>query len=222
LVLLILSQIINCDTEIQVKEEEIILAHDGDHNDFDGIKFTTTTALGNKNSENSDCGCSKNADTINKEENVQSNQTVKSTIDKKEEIIKDNQNTQVYKIKTKTHKNEVLYKLSQIALSLKLAEKLVPSPSGDFLMGTPENQAPYPADGESPQRPVYLDDYSIDIAEVSVGQFAKFVQDTNYTTDAEKYTWSFVFGPFFKRKKISSSCRCRMVETSLFCKLVST
>ena len=63
---------------------------------------------------------------------------------------------------------------------------------GSFLMGTDRDEG-FPADGEGPAREVTLRAFHIDIASVSNRQFAKFVKDSGYRTDAEKFDWSYVF-----------------------------
>lgn len=40
-----------------------------------------------------------------------------------------------------------------------------------------------PADGESPQRPVYVDSFYMDIHEVTNQQFQSFVSATGYITE---------------------------------------
>lgn len=62
---------------------------------------------------------------------------------------------------------------------------------GTYEIGTDEPV--FIADGESPSRSVQLNNYFIDIYEVSNKNFADFVKTTNFTTEAEKYGSSFVF-----------------------------
>jgi len=66
--------------------------------------------------------------------------------------------------------------------------------AGSFQMGT--NDAGFPEDGEGPVREVELDTYYIDRHAVTNAEFIQFVKDTGYTTDAERYGWSFVFRDF--------------------------
>ncbi len=66
---------------------------------------------------------------------------------------------------------------------------------GTFTMGT-DSDGGFPADGEGPARDVTVDPFYIDKYAVTTAQFLKFVQETGYTTDAEKYGWSFVFQDF--------------------------
>jgi len=62
-------------------------------------------------------------------------------------------------------------------------------------MGTDDNLGPV-GDGEGPARKVTLDSFWIDKTEVSNRQFALFVEQTHYVTEAEKFGWSFVFEDF--------------------------
>jgi formylglycine-generating enzyme len=66
---------------------------------------------------------------------------------------------------------------------------------GGFLMGT-EDKDGFPADGEGPVRDVTLDAYRIGVTAVTNEQFAAFVDDTGYVTEAERFGWSFVFAAF--------------------------
>jgi formylglycine-generating enzyme required for sulfatase activity len=62
---------------------------------------------------------------------------------------------------------------------------------GSFLMGSADKR--FPDDGEGPVREVALRSFSIACHAVSNLQFGDFVRETGYTTDAERYGWSFVF-----------------------------
>jgi formylglycine-generating enzyme len=63
---------------------------------------------------------------------------------------------------------------------------------GEFLMGNAGPWA-YQGDGEGPVRRVRLDPFRIDPHAVSNSEFAAFVAETDHTTDAERFGWSFVF-----------------------------
>jgi sulfatase modifying factor 1 len=65
-------------------------------------------------------------------------------------------------------------------------------PGGGFRMGTDYAEG-FPTDGEGPVREVRLDAFYIDITPVTNTEFKKFVEATCYTTDAERFGWSFVF-----------------------------
>ena len=55
------------------------------------------------------------------------------------------------------------------------------------------NDRRFPDDGEGPLRRVTLSEFAIACHAVSNLQFGDFVRATRYTTDAERYGWSFVF-----------------------------
>lgn len=64
-----------------------------------------------------------------------------------------------------------------------------------FTMGTDANIG-FPKDGESPARDVFVDPFYVDKYAVTNAEFLEFVHETGYTTDAERYGWSFVFQDF--------------------------
>ena len=72
--------------------------------------------------------------------------------------------------------------------------RMVEIDGGSFLMGTDDEG--FPADGEGPVREVSVDSFYIDRYHVTNADFVQFVRDTGYTTDAEKFGWSFVFQDF--------------------------
>ena len=64
----------------------------------------------------------------------------------------------------------------------------------------------FPLDGEGPTRTVTLSEFSISCYAVTNAQFADFVRDTGYVTDAERFGWSFVFDalvPAETRRQVS-------------------
>jgi sulfatase modifying factor 1 len=71
-------------------------------------------------------------------------------------------------------------------------EEMVLLPGNEFLMGTDYAEG-FPADGEGPVRKVTVDSFYIDIFPVRNRDFARFIDDTNYITEAERFAWSFVF-----------------------------
>jgi sulfatase modifying factor 1 len=72
-----------------------------------------------------------------------------------------------------------------------IARRWSPLIGGSFRMGS--NDARFPDDGERPVREVSLSLFAIACYAVSNLQFAEFVRQTGYTTDAERCGWSFVF-----------------------------
>jgi sulfatase modifying factor 1 len=77
---------------------------------------------------------------------------------------------------------------------------LVAIPGGDFLMGTDDPEG-FRADGEGPVRRVTLRPYRLARHAVTNDQFAGFVEATDYTTDAERFGWSFVFHLLVSRRQ---------------------
>ncbi|MFI1094047.1 formylglycine-generating enzyme family protein [Streptomyces sp. NPDC020917] len=65
-------------------------------------------------------------------------------------------------------------------------------PGGEFAMGDAFDEG-YPADGERPVHRVRVDPFAVDPAAVTNAEFAAFVEDTGYVTQAERYGSSAVF-----------------------------
>jgi formylglycine-generating enzyme required for sulfatase activity len=65
-------------------------------------------------------------------------------------------------------------------------------PGGSYEIGS-EDRFAYVEDGESPVSAIELSSFWIDVYAVSNAEFARFVETTGYTTEAERYGWSFVF-----------------------------
>ena len=66
-------------------------------------------------------------------------------------------------------------------------------PATTYRMGD-ESVWAYPGDGEGPVHEVTLGAFRIDRFAVTNDAFARFVEGTGWTTDAERFGWSFVFG----------------------------
>ena len=80
-----------------------------------------------------------------------------------------------------------------------------PPIGGTFLMGSDDNR--FSDDGEGPVREVTVSEFAIACFTVSNLQFGDFVRATRYTTDAERYGWSFVFAgslPDDRKREIGS------------------
>jgi len=73
--------------------------------------------------------------------------------------------------------------------------KLVKVPAGKFTMGSPTGERHRTRDKrESPQREVAISrDFHMGICEVTRGQFAAFVKDSKYVTQAEREGWTFAW-----------------------------
>lgn len=68
-----------------------------------------------------------------------------------------------------------------------------------FKMGC--NYSPHPEDGEGPVRSVWVDQFSLATTAVSNLDFHRFIEATNYQTDAEQAGSSFVFHLFTETKQ---------------------
>lgn len=77
-------------------------------------------------------------------------------------------------------------------------------PAGEFLMGT-DDPVGFPQDGEGPVRRVRLNAFRVDRCAVSNADFMRFVADTGYTTEAERFGWSFVFAGFLSSRARSGA-----------------
>ncbi|MDR6553204.1 formylglycine-generating enzyme family protein [Paenibacillus qinlingensis] len=78
-------------------------------------------------------------------------------------------------------------------------EGLIYLPGGEFLMGTDVAEG-FPNDGEGPIRTIELSPFYLDACTVTNEQFAKFIRQTGYVTEAERFGWSFVFHLFVPDK----------------------
>ena len=65
-------------------------------------------------------------------------------------------------------------------------------PAGAFRMGS-DAPGGFPADGEGPVRTVEMEAFAISAYAVTNAQFADFVRETGFTTEAEREGWSYVF-----------------------------
>src|SRR5690606_20548095 len=82
---------------------------------------------------------------------------------------------------------------------------------GEFLMGTDLKEG-FPADGEGPIRNVKVTPFYMDTYAVTNAQFAEFVKDTAYKTEAEVFGWSFVFYQLVS-KKVAKTVKNQVAAT---------
>lgn len=87
-------------------------------------------------------------------------------------------------------------------------------PGGGFQMGGQDIGA-NPLDGEGPIRTVTLSPFAIDTEHVTTADFAQFVQQTGYVTEAEEFGWSFVFAGFLSADVRKASPRVQ--QTPWWC-----
>ncbi len=73
----------------------------------------------------------------------------------------------------------------------RVAEDAVHIPGGKALKGT--SRPEILDDGEDPVRNTRVKPFRIGATTVTNAQFAKFIDATNYVTEAERFGWSFVF-----------------------------
>ena len=73
----------------------------------------------------------------------------------------------------------------------KLFQESILIPGGEALLGT--DHPKIAVDGEAPLRRQQISAFRIGATTVTNAQFARFVEQTNYRTEAEKFGWSFVF-----------------------------
>jgi formylglycine-generating enzyme required for sulfatase activity len=93
----------------------------------------------------------------------------------------------------KKEANEPAPNIEKAASSSK--EGMIYLEGGVFLMGNGTKQG-FSADGEGPVHEVEVSPFYVDAATVTNAQFAEFVKETRYKTEAEKFGWSFVFRLF--------------------------
>lgn len=84
--------------------------------------------------------------------------------------------------------------------------QLCPVPAGKYLLGSSQT-AGFDADKEGPPCLIELSNFEIGATTVTNEQFAAFVAQTGYVTEAEKFGWSFVFHYFVSPavKKVSQT-----------------
>ena len=73
-----------------------------------------------------------------------------------------------------------------------IISKLVQLEGGTFLMGT-DSVDGFPSDGEGPIREIAIDSFRISPYAVTNAEFKRFVDETGYVTEAEKFGWTYVF-----------------------------
>jgi formylglycine-generating enzyme len=78
--------------------------------------------------------------------------------------------------------------VNETKVKLEAKDGMILLPEGSFQMGTNDGM-PF----EAPVHAVKIKSFWIDEHEVTVAEFAKFVEATNYQTEAEKFGWSGVF-----------------------------
>ena len=97
-------------------------------------------------------------------------------------------------------------------------DRMVRLPGGSFLMGTNYERG-FPEDGEGPVREVKLDPFWIDRAPVTNALFGRFVQETSYLTEAERFGWSFVFWALIPKQRFNALVEDTVAAAPWWCKV---
>jgi len=79
-------------------------------------------------------------------------------------------------------------------------ESMVQLEGAQFLMGTEDDDA-WVEDGEGPVRQVTVKPFYLDATSVTNEQYATFIEATHYKTEAEQFTWSYVFHSLLPKSK---------------------
>ena len=96
--------------------------------------------------------------------------------------------------------------------------RMVELPGGAFQMGSDYAEG-FPLDGEGPVRAVTLRPFAIDRAPVTNEVFRRFVQQTGYRTEAERFGWSFVFWLHLPRERIHELVADTVAATPWWCQV---
>ncbi|PRD35991.1 UNVERIFIED_CONTAM: Sulfatase-modifying factor 1 [Trichonephila clavipes] len=142
---------------------------------FSVINILCALEAGEKHSKSEDCGCgavSRDSELSKKEQQCSTDTDGEKHCDSgpAEKYLEKNQNIDA--------RGDVRFANSVLIKG------------GQFKMGT--DKPVFVADGEGPARKVTVDDFYIDIHEVSNKEFEDFVKSTNHVTEAEKFGDSFV------------------------------
>lgn len=89
---------------------------------------------------------------------------------------------------------------------------------GTFLMGT-DNPEANAHDGEGPVREVTLSPFLLDRYQVTNADFARFVQEAGYRTEAEQFEWSFVFWAHLPRVRFYELVEDTVAAAPWWCKV---
>jgi formylglycine-generating enzyme required for sulfatase activity len=86
---------------------------------------------------------------------------------------------------------------------------MVRVPGGTFTMGCESAERDGDCDGdESPAHKVTVDAFYMGVYEVTIGQFAAFIEDSGYRTDADKEGWSYIWTGSNYEKKDGVNWKC--------------
>jgi formylglycine-generating enzyme required for sulfatase activity len=89
---------------------------------------------------------------------------------------------------------------------------------GEFLMGS-DHPETFPQDGEGPVRKITIDTFAIDRYSVTNEAFERFIADTGYKTEAERFGWSFVFWSHIPPARFQELVEDTVAATPWWCKV---
>lgn len=95
---------------------------------------------------------------------------------------------------------------------------MIDLPGGTFLMGTDYVEA-FANDGEGPVRAVTLNPFRIDRFPVTNARFGRFIEETDYRTEAEHFGWSFVFWAHIPRSRVNELVEDTVAAAPWWCKV---
>ena len=101
-----------------------------------------------------------------------------------------------------------LPKAISLDLGGKIAMKLVLIPAGEVLMGSVTADKSHPNNEEAPQRRYLTIPFYMGVHHVTRGQFAAFVQQTNYKTEAERQGWALLWKDGWQKVEGASWRKC--------------
>lgn len=104
------------------------------------------------------------------------------------------------------------------SLRTNVTESMISLPGGTFLMGTDYAEA-FPQDGEGPVHSVTLDPFLIGKFTVTNDVFARFVSETGYKTDAQRFGWSFVFWAHIPNAQFDQLVQDTVAAAPWWCKV---
>ena len=99
-----------------------------------------------------------------------------------------------------------------------LKSRMISLPGGSFLMGTDSAES-FPQDGEGPVREVTVSPFSLDRFPVTNQVFENFVKATGYSTEAERFGWSFVFWSHIPESRFPELVEDTAAATPWWCKV---
>ena len=93
---------------------------------------------------------------------------------------------------------------------------MITIPKGTYQIGTNQPDG-FSTDNEGPKITIQHPAFMIDETTVTNKEFASFIKDTGYITEAEKFGWSFVFHYFLSEETKMKSQLVPNMGSIIFC-----